>query len=159
MKITTIDLEFQGEKKAIAAYLVEHYGEVALIETGPHSTLSVLEKKLSKLGYALADIGHVFLTHIHLDHAGAAWVFAKNGAKIYVHPAGKRHLAEPSKLMNSAKMIYRDEMDSLWGQMEAIDEGQIFTPAHGETVEIGILKITAWHTPGHAVHHIARRST
>jgi glyoxylase-like metal-dependent hydrolase (beta-lactamase superfamily II) len=64
------------------------------------------------------------LTHIHFDHAGAAWKFAENGAKIYVHPIGIPHLANPEKLWNSAKMIYTDKMEMLWGTMESIPEEQ-----------------------------------
>lgn len=155
MKITTLDLEFMGEKKAIAAFLVEHRGERILIETGPHSTLPMLEKRLAENGLKLTDIDHVFLSHIHLDHAGAAWVFAQNGATIYVHPAGQRHLTDPSKLMASAKMIYGDDMDRLWGQMNFIAPEQLVCPQNGDKILVGDLQLTAWHTPGHAIHHIA----
>jgi glyoxylase-like metal-dependent hydrolase (beta-lactamase superfamily II) len=64
------------------------------------------------------------LTHIHFDHAGAAWKFAENGAKIYVHPIEIPHLANPEKLWNSANMIYTDKMEMLWGTMESIPEEQ-----------------------------------
>lgn len=155
MKIHVLDLEFMGEQKAIAAFLVEHRGERVLIETGPHSTLPILEKRLAEHGLRLTDIGHVFLTHIHLDHAGAAWVFAQNGATIYVHPAGQRHLSDPSKLMASAKMIYGDDMERLWGDMNFIAPERLVCPENGQKISIGELDITAWHTPGHAIHHIA----
>ncbi|MEK7253503.1 MAG: MBL fold metallo-hydrolase, partial [Bacteroidota bacterium] len=71
--IKIIDLHFQGLPQTIAAFLVETTEGAALIETGPHSTLPALEKALRAEGYELADVGHVFLTHIHLDHGGAAW--------------------------------------------------------------------------------------
>ena len=155
MKIHTLDLEFLGEKRAIAAFLIEKKGSpLVLVETGPHSTFPVLEQKLSEKGLKTSDIGHVFVTHIHLDHAGSAWVFAQNGAKIYVHPAGAKHLSDPSRLMASAKMIYGDDMDRLWGRMENIAPEQLVFPQNGEKIRLGNLDITAWHTPGHAVHHI-----
>ncbi len=156
MKIHTIDLQFLGEKRAIAAFLIEKKGSpLVLIETGPHSTLPVLEKELFKKGFKISDIGHVFLTHIHLDHAGAAWVFAQNGATIHVHPAGTKHLSDPSRLMASAKMIYGDDMDRLWGRMENIAPERLHFPENGEKITFQNLEFTAWHTPGHAIHHIA----
>ncbi|MFK7947881.1 MAG: MBL fold metallo-hydrolase, partial [Saprospiraceae bacterium] len=94
-------------------------------------------------------------THIHFDHAGGAWALAKQGATIYLHPFGKRHLGEPSKLYASAKRIYQDKMETLWGRMEAIDDDKLRTVEHGESITIGDTTFTAHHTPGHAVHHIA----
>lgn len=151
----TIDLNFLGLENAIAAFLIETSKGPVLIETGPHSTIHFLEKAINKIGYELEDIQHVLLTHIHLDHAGAAWVFARLGATIYVHPFGAKHLSEPVKLMESARMIYKDHMDRLWGQMESINPTQIHETKHLEELKIGNIKITALHTPGHARHHIA----
>ncbi len=150
-----LDLEFLGTPDTVAAFLVETSSGPVLIESGPSSTLSALELALSKHNYTLADIQYVFLTHIHLDHAGAAWTFAKNGAKIYVHPLGVKHLADPSKLMASAKMIYQEKMDMLWGDMQNIENEQLISIGNGQNLMIGDTKFTAWHTPGHAVHHIS----
>ena len=150
-----LDLSFLGNDDTIASFLVETSAGAVLIESGPHSTLPVLEKALLAKGFQLSDIKHVFLSHIHFDHAGAAWCFADLGANIYVHHKGAKHLASPEKLYNSAKMIYGERMQELWGEMNPIAENQIFTPAHGENIMIGDTTFTAWHTPGHAVHHIA----
>ncbi len=156
MKIHTLDLHFLGEKRAIAAFLLEKKGSpLVLIETGPHSTMPVLTEQLAKKGFKPGDIGHVFLTHIHLDHAGAAWAFAQNGATVYVHPAGAKHLGDPSRLMASAKMIYGDDMDRLWGRMEKIAPERLVFPENGGKIKVGNLEVSAWHTPGHAAHHIA----
>ncbi len=153
--IHIVDLHFQGHKDTIAAFLIETSEGPALVETGPHSTLSALERGIEALGYNLGDIRHVFLSHIHLDHGGAAWVFARHGACIYVHPAGERHLLNPEKLLQSAKMIYQDQMDALWGDLQPIPLENIVTVAHGESILMGDTTLLAWHTPGHAVHHIA----
>ncbi len=153
--ITTIDLKFLDIPNSIAAYLIETEVGPILIETGPHSTLKYLEKGLAEKGYSTQDIQHVFLTHIHLDHAGCAWHFAQQGAKIYVHPKGYRHLASPEKLMASAAMIYKDKMDVLWGQMNPIADPQLEAVEDLQIVEIGGVKLQAHYTPGHAVHHIA----
>ena len=153
--VQIIDLNFQGTSNSIASFLIETSVGPILIETGPHSTLPQIEKYIATKGYRLKDIQHVFLTHIHLDHAGAAWAFAAEGATIYVHPFGERHLADPSKLLSSAKMIYKEQMDILWGQLKPIPKDQLHTMAHGEKITIGDTELIAWNTPGHAVHHIA----
>lgn len=153
--IHTIDLHFQGLSENIAAFLVETEIGPVLVETGPHSTLAFLKKGVEAAGFRLEDIQHVFLTHIHLDHAGAAWWFAQRGAKIYVHPRGSKHLASPERLMSSAKMIYQDKMDELWGQMNPIDPALIIEAGHETSFTLGEQQMQAWHTPGHAVHHIA----
>jgi len=155
MSIQIIDLQFLDIEKAIAAYLIETSVGPVLIETGPHSSFPKLEQAIQAAGYQVADIKHVFLTHIHLDHAGAAWIFAKNDAKVYVHPFGKKHLAHPEKLMASAKRIYQDDMDRLWGQMHPIPASQLIEVEHEAIITIGDANFRALHTPGHAVHHIA----
>lgn len=155
MKVHTLDLEFQGIQKSIAAFVVEGPDGLALIECGPASTLPHLEQTLAKKGWKLRDFQHVFLSHIHFDHAGAAWAFAEQGATVYVHPKGLPHLAQPEKLYNSARMIYGDQMDRLWGEMRPIPEQQLIAPEHGETIDAVGLKFNACYTPGHAVHHIA----
>lgn len=155
MTIHTLDLEFQHLDHTIAVFVIEGPSGLVLVETGPYSTFPRLEAALAAKGWKPADFRHVLLSHIHFDHAGAAWAFAREGATIYVHPKGLPHLAAPEKLYNSARMIYGDAMDTLWGAMEPIPEVRMHAPAHGETVEAAGLRCTAWHTPGHAVHHIA----
>ena len=153
--IHTLDLKFLGHADTIAAFLIVADGEIALVETGPYSTFEALKTEVERCGFALSDIKKVFLTHIHFDHAGAAWALAALGATIYVHPFGEKHLIEPSKLYNSARQIYGDNMDKLWGKMENIAPERIHATAHGEAISLGKTEIIAWHTEGHAVHHIA----
>lgn len=153
--IKILDLGFLGLNEAIAAFLVETSAGPVLVETGPHSVNGNLEKAVQACGYELSDIKHVFITHIHFDHAGGAWALAKSDATIYLHPFGKQHLGEPSKLYASAKRIYQDKMETLWGRMEAIADEKLVTVEHGETIRVGDTDFVSWHTPGHAVHHIA----
>jgi len=153
--IHTLDLAFQDCMGAIAAFLMETDEGPVLFETGPDSCFPVLKKKIKSLGYNLDDIRHVFLTHIHFDHAGAAWKFAQTGSKVYVHPAGFPHLCQPEKLWGSAVRIYGQAMESLWGRMEPIASDSLVSLSHGEVCTIGGKQITGWHTPGHAVHHVA----
>lgn len=151
----TIDLNFLGVSDAIASFLIETEKGLVLIESGPYSTFPKLAEAIQAKGFAIEDIQHVLLTHIHLDHAGAAWAFAEKGAQIYVHPLGAKHLSSPGRLMASARKIYQDDMDRLWGDMRDIPEDQVNTVQNGEILDFGNVKFTAWHTPGHAVHHIA----
>ena len=155
MKIHILDLGFLNIEHAIAAFVIEGPEGLALVETGPASTLPHLEATLAEKGLQIADFQHVFLSHIHFDHAGAAWAFAEKGARIYVHPKGLPHLAAPEKLYNSARMIYKEHMDTLWGPMHPVEDSRLYAPGHGECIETCGLRFTAWYTPGHAVHHIA----
>lgn len=153
--IHLLDLQFLGHEDTIAAFLVKTDAGPILFETGPHSCWASLTAELAKHEVRPEEIKHVFLTHIHLDHAGAAWAFAEHGAKIYVHPRGIKHLHDPSRLMASATRIYQDQMDRLWGQMRGIPMEQLIAVEQGVKIQIGSTEIVGWHTPGHAVHHIA----
>ncbi len=155
MRIHTIDLEFQGRRHAIAAYLIEGPEGPVLIETGPGSTLAKLRSKLSALGFAPEQVRHVLLTHIHLDHAGAAGWWASQGATVYLHPKGAPHLIDPSRLIRSATRIYGDRMDSLWGEILPIPAERVVEVQDGQILSVAGLKIRAWDTPGHANHHLA----
>ncbi len=152
--IHIIDLHFQTDH-TIAAFLVESRDGPVLVECGPHSVFPQLEKGLAKHGYRVADLKHLLLTHIHFDHAGAAWALAEQGVKIHVHPAGYRHLLAPERLYQSAQRIYGDQMESLWGKMEAIASDQLVMAEDNSEIQVGEHLFKAIHTPGHAVHHIA----
>ncbi len=153
--IHTLDLHFLGHSETIASYLVVADGEAALVDTGPYSTFSTLKKACEAAGHPIETIKKVFLSHIHFDHAGAAWALAEMGATVYMHPFGEKHTIDPSKLYNSARLIYGDKMDALWGKMEGIPQDRIHVTQHGEKIALGNAEMVSWHTPGHAVHHIA----
>jgi glyoxylase-like metal-dependent hydrolase (beta-lactamase superfamily II) len=153
--IHILDLKFLDNDLTIAAFLIETSAGPVLIETGPHSTFQQLSSEIQRVGFQVEDVKHVFLTHIHLDHAGAAWAFAEMGATVYVHPFGYKHLQNPVKLMESAKRIYQDQMDRLWGEMRLIQEDRLIQVADQEAIQVGDTSIISHHTPGHAVHHIA----
>ncbi len=155
MRIHTLDLRFIGIPGLIASYLIESGGEYALIETGPGSTLEALRAAIRAVGIEESAIKKVFVTHIHLDHAGAAGWFAQHGATIYCHPNAARHLIDPSKLMDSARMVYGDLMDTLWGDMLPAPAERVVALQDNERVPLGEIEIIAWDTPGHARHHHA----
>lgn len=153
-QIHTIDLNFQGVPHATAVYVIDSGSEgPVLVETGPGSTLNHCLDALKQLGIQPKDVRHVLLTHIHLDHAGAAGWWAQQGARVYVHYFGARHLIDPSKLLASATRIYGDKMDTLWGEMLPVPAERLTELYDNDTVNIGDLTFTALETPGHARHH------
>jgi glyoxylase-like metal-dependent hydrolase (beta-lactamase superfamily II) len=151
--VTVLDLHFLAAG-TVAAFLVRTSEGPVLVETGPESLYGHLVAAVQAQGHAIEDIRHVFLTHIHLDHGGAAWRLAKHGARIHVHPVGAPHLQDPGKLLGSAQRIYGDAMERLWGRLEPIDPGLIVPMGDGEVARVGSTAIRAIHTPGHAIHHI-----
>lgn len=155
LKIITIDLKFQGRSGAIAAYLVAHKNGAILVESGPGSTIPELKAGLKQHGYTVADVSDVLLTHIHLDHAGASGWFARQGARIHVHPVGAPHLIDPTKLLSSAGRIYGDQMNSLWGEFLPVPEDKIIIPNDQEVIDIQGIEFKVLETLGHASHHFA----
>ncbi len=154
--VITLDLNFQGKTQAIASYLIKHSAGAILIESGPGSTLSALQAGLAANGLSVADVTHVLLTHIHLDHAGAAgWLARESGADVYVHPIGAPHMLNPEKLIASATRIYGDKMDQLWGEFLPVPQNQLKVPNDAEEIVIGNLRFIPINTPGHAEHHYA----
>lgn len=155
MHIHTIDLRFQGVPGVIASYLIECGDELALIETGPGSCHEALIGGIRALGHEPSAIKHVFVTHIHLDHSGAAGWWAQEGATVYCHPNAAKHLIDPSRLIESARMVYGEAMDSLWGGILPAPGEKVLVLQDNESVTVNGTTITAWDTPGHARHHHA----
>lgn len=153
-KIHTLDLG-HGRQRTTASYLIQSSGEAALVETGPDSTFPNLVAGLALHGLTPRDVKTVFLTHIHLDHAGGAWRMAREGATVHVHPKGAPHLADPSKLLASAKRIYAEKMDELWGTLEPIAPERLRPTEDGAVIRVGAAEVLVVATPGHAIHHNA----
>ena len=152
-----IDLGFQGRRGVIAAYLLAGPNELALIETGPTSTMPTLLDGIRQAGFAPEQLTHLLVTHIHLDHAGAAGPLLREfpTAKLYVHPFGASHMIDPAKLLSSATRIYGDQMDTLWGEVAPITAEQVVSLTDGETLHVAGHHLEVIFTPGHASHHVA----
>lgn len=153
--VITLDLNFQGRKQAIASYLFPHSTGIVLVECGPGSTLPALQAALAERGYTPRNVTHVLLTHIHLDHAGAAGWLARQGAEVYVHPVGAPHLLNPERLLTSAARIYGDKMDALWGEFLSVPKDRLRVAKDAQEIVIGNLRFLPVNTPGHAEHHYA----
>ncbi len=152
MNLHQFDLNF-FVPNVIAAYVIETNEGPVLIETGPDTVYENLERSVSEAGFSIEDIQHVFVTHIHLDHSGAAWRLAEKGAMIYVPPRGAKHLADPSKLVASAERIYGDKMQELWGTINPVPEDRLRATEDGQRIKIGGNEIRVIDSPGHASHH------
>ncbi|HEX2202089.1 MAG TPA: MBL fold metallo-hydrolase [Longimicrobium sp.] len=152
-----VDLRWRGMPAQIAAYLVADGGALAVVESGPGSTLPTLREAIRALGRDPAEVTHVLVTHVHLDHAGGAGALLRDapGATLYAHPVGAPHLADPSRLMRSAGRIYGDRMETWWGEMLPVDPARMVELADGAEVRVGERTLRALDTPGHAWHHHA----
>lgn len=161
MRIETVDLDFLGTERVIASFLLLGEGSgddsVAVVETGPATCLESFMGGLERHGVSAADVRRVFLTHIHLDHAGASGHLAQllPNATFYVHEVGYPHLVDPSKLWKSATRIYGERMEELWGEARPVPEDRIVVLEGGEELEAPGGVLEAHYTPGHAYHHLA----
>lgn len=153
--VHTLDLNFHGFAGSIAVYLIPHARGAVLVECGPGSTTEALEAGLRSHGLSASQVTDVLLTHIHLDHAGAAGWLAQQGARIHVHPVGAPHLKNPEKLLASAERIYGESMHALWGDFLPVPEDRLLVHQDQEVIEIEGLRFRALDTPGHAYHHFA----
>ncbi len=151
--IHVLDTLHVGRPGIIAATALETNAGLVLFDTGADSAFENITAGLSVAGFEPNDVRHVFLSHIHLDHAGAAWRFAESGAMIHVHPKGARHLLDPSRLMGSATRLFGDAMEKLWGEMRPIPEEKVRVTDDDIPLSVGQFEIRSLATPGHASHH------
>jgi glyoxylase-like metal-dependent hydrolase (beta-lactamase superfamily II) len=180
--VYTIDLHLQGTPNAVAAHVIAGFEGHIVIDCGPESTIPALLEGIRAVGLEPEEIRHIVLTHIHLDHAGAAGKLARMfGAQVYVHARGAPHLLDPSKLLASASKIFGARMRELWGGIESVPPSQLTVlegarvpstqssslleaggsdrPEDQNTLDQNLLDLSghhlrAYHTPGHASHHL-----
>jgi glyoxylase-like metal-dependent hydrolase (beta-lactamase superfamily II) len=145
-----IDLLHQGSSRVIGSYVLETEDGLALFDCGPASTLENLRRGLRTRGVELEQIRHLLLSHIHLDHAGAAGTIVREQPHVTVHVSGigAPHLVDPSRLEASARRLYGASFEGLWGELAPVPEANVRVV--GDTV----LGLHAFPTPGHASHHV-----
>lgn len=154
-KAETIDVLMQGHERLTAAYLLRGAGETALIDCGPASSLGALSAALAEHGVGRLD--WIVLTHVHLDHAGAAGALARRfpGARVAVSSRGARHLADPTRLWEGVRAVYGADAERLWGRPLAVPEERLVAVDDGAEIDLGYHALRAVATPGHAKHHLA----
>ncbi len=145
-----IDLHHQGRARVIGSYLVETDDGLALVDCGPTSCLAALRDGLRERGLALTDLRHLLLSHIHLDHAGAAGVLVRANPTLRVHVSevGAPHMVDPSRLERSARRLYGDDFDRLWGELAPVPEENV------HVVGTTVVGLACFPSPGHASHHV-----
>jgi glyoxylase-like metal-dependent hydrolase (beta-lactamase superfamily II) len=155
--LSWVDLQFHGRPQVIATALVQGASGVAIIDPGPTTCLQTLELGLQSSGVRWPDVRHILLTHIHLDHAGATGTIVRQHphVKVLVHERGARHMADPSRLIESATRIYGDRMDHFWGEFAAVPQQNLVVLNGGERIEAGGRTFDVAYTPGHASHHVS----
>jgi glyoxylase-like metal-dependent hydrolase (beta-lactamase superfamily II) len=135
----------------VASYLLETADGPALFDCGPTTCIPALEAGLAAHGLALVDIRHLLLSHIHLDHAGAAGVLVRKhpGLQVHVSEIGAPHLLDPSRLEASARRLYGDAFDQLWGELAAVPDDNL------HVVGDHVVGLECFPTKGHASHHVS----
>ncbi len=154
-RIYLIDGYDLGVKERTGTYVLAE-DELTLIDTGASPSVPYIKEGLRELGYTLDQVKYIIVTHVHLDHAGGAGLLLQDcpNAKVVVHPKGARHLADPSRLIAGARMVYGEQFDPLFDPIVPIPEQQIIEKTEGGQLEIGpTCTLEFWDTPGHAKHH------
>ncbi len=149
MSLEPIDLLHNGER-VIGVYLLETADGPALFDCGPTTGFTALKDGLAARGLALRDVRHLLLSHIHLDHAGAAGALVREhpGLQVHVSAVGAPHLVDPSRLERSARRLYGDAFDTLWGELAPVPEPNVRVA--GDRV----VGLDCFPAPGHASHHL-----
>src|SRR4051812_190990 len=127
MPLEPIDLHHLGRERIIASYLLDTDDGPALFDCGPSTTIEALKAGLADRGLSLTDIRHLLLSHIHLDHAGAAGTLVREHPALQVHvsPVGAPHLVDPSRLERSARRLYQDSFDPPSGELAPVPAGEL----------------------------------
>lgn len=154
--LTTLDLNWTGRPRSIASALLRHESVNALIDPGPASTLPTLREQLALHRLTISDLDLIFLTHIHLDHAGATGSLVRENPKlrVLVHVRGAKHMIDPSALLQSAGRLYGNELHRLFGECLPVPEPNVNVLQDGENLPLGSSTLSVLYTPGHASHHV-----
>jgi glyoxylase-like metal-dependent hydrolase (beta-lactamase superfamily II) len=156
--ISYIDLNFCDTPKAIATGVYTGDRGAVLVDPGPGSCIDRLRSSLAEQGINAADVDAILLTHIHLDHAGATGLLVRDNPRIrvFVHEKGAPHIVDPSKLINSANLLWGIEgVARLWGQMLPVSAGNLHVLGEREQITAGGRQFAVRYTPGHASHHVS----
>ena len=153
--IVAIDTEYERPQQD-ASHLIVEQGRAAFVDTGVNDSVPLLLDALEQQDIDVGAVDYVFLTHIHLDHAGGAGLLLAHlpNARCVVHPRGARHMIDPSKLIAGTEVVYGVEKTrAVYGEIRAIDAGRIVEPADGDCFSLAGRTFELFYTEGHARHH------
>jgi glyoxylase-like metal-dependent hydrolase (beta-lactamase superfamily II) len=155
--ITAVDTEYVRPQMD-ASHIVVAGERAAIVDTGPNTAVPLILAALEKLQLAPERIEFLFLTHVHLDHAGGAGALmrALPNATAVVHPRGAPHMLDPSKLIAGTRAVYGDALyEQLYGEILPIAAERMCIAQDGQHFEMSGRGFECIHTPGHALHHMA----
>jgi glyoxylase-like metal-dependent hydrolase (beta-lactamase superfamily II) len=153
--ITAVDTEYIRPGLA-AAHIIQHRGAAAFVDVGTNYSVPHLLAALQALHISAQAVEYVFITHVHLDHAGGAGLLLQSlpAAQVVAHPRGAPHLIDPAKLIAASKTVYgEDRYRQLYGDLVPIDASRIITSEDGQHLALQGRPFQLLHTPGHALHH------
>jgi glyoxylase-like metal-dependent hydrolase (beta-lactamase superfamily II) len=153
--ITAVDTEYIRPGLA-AAHIIQHGGGAAFVDVGTNYSVPHLLGALQELAISPQDVDYLFITHVHLDHAGGAGLLLRSlpAAKVVLHPRGAPHLIDPAKLIAASMQVYGQERyRELYGELVPLPADRVITSADGQRVELRGRPLQLLHTPGHALHH------
>jgi glyoxylase-like metal-dependent hydrolase (beta-lactamase superfamily II) len=145
-----IDLLHAGAARTVGVYLLDTSEGLSLFDCGPSSCIPALKEGLAERGHELGDVKNLLLSHIHLDHAGAAGSLVREhpGLQVWVSEIGAPHLIDPSRLERSARRLYGETFDGLWGELAPVPEQNV------RIADDRAVGLEVFAAPGHASHHV-----
>ncbi len=153
--IVAIDTEYMRRMQD-ASHLIVDSGRAAFVDTGTNDSVALLVDALRQENLDVGDVDFVFLTHVHLDHAGGAGKLmqALPNARCVIHPRGAPHMIDPSRLMAGTEAVYGvEETQAMYGRLQPIDERRVELAADAAWYTLGSRQLQTLHTEGHALHH------
>ncbi len=153
--VTTVDAEYVRPGFA-AVHVLERQGRVALVDAGANASVPLVLGALTQLGLELESVDWLFLTHVHLDHAGGAGLLLQQlpRARVLVHPRGAPHLIDPTRLESATRAVYGEQaFERLYDKLVPIPAERVQQTHDGERIMLGQQALAVFHTPGHALHH------
>ncbi|MFC1893137.1 MBL fold metallo-hydrolase [Chloroflexota bacterium] len=152
--IYRLEAQIPGLSTVFSIFLIKGSGGV-LIEPGPAALVPTVQAVMDDLDFP--EPAYIIPTHIHLDHAGGAGKLAQlfPNAKVVVHPAGAKHIIDPSRLIQSTSMAFGEDFETVYGAILPVPEAQVRVASDGERLSVSNRELIIIHTPGHAPHHIA----
>lgn len=152
-----IDSFYAGMEARAMIYVITSNGRATIIDTANNEAISPVLDATKELGLSCNDVDYICLTHVHLDHAGGAWLFMERfpNAKLVVQKRGVRHMINPQKLYEGVQAVYGSKVtEQLYGELIPISGERILAPDDGDEVVFGGRTLVCLEAPGHAKHHM-----